>query len=214
MRPAPPLLTRRGVPGLPRFRTPPSTPQGLYKAARCGQKRPGGSRYQDAEVPTAERNGSKMYCRWVAGAALVVAGIVGSASSAWAGAGSQAVEAPAVPIVSVRSVMGPVSVLSPRAATNTAAPAGLPARPTRRYAPSVPATTVSPGEQEVAGPVVIATGGFWSGGPLQAATILSVPTAVGGLVIAFIVLQWLVDRRDPKFVEAPVHKDHDSVGFE
>lgn len=69
-------------------------------------------------------------------------------------------------------------------------------------------------EREVAGPAVITPGGLWSGGPLQGATILSVPMALGLLLIGFIVLQWLVDRRDPKLVEAPARKDDDSLGFE
>jgi hypothetical protein len=38
--------------------------------------------------------------------------------------------------------------------------------------------------------------------------------ALGLLLIGFIVLQWLVDRRDPKLVEAPARKDDDSLGFE
>jgi hypothetical protein len=41
-----------------------------------------------------------------------------------------------------------------------------------------------------------------------------VPIALGGLVIVFMVVQWLIDRRDPKFVEAPARKDDGSVGFE
>lgn len=69
-------------------------------------------------------------------------------------------------------------------------------------------------EREVAGPAVIAPGGLWSGGPLRAAAILSLPMALGGVMFAFIVLQWFVDRRDPKFAEAPARKDDDSVGFE
>jgi hypothetical protein len=162
------------------------------------------------EVPTAERNGGKTYCRWAAGAVLVLTGVLCLSSSAWADAGSQVARAPAVPIVSVHSVRGPTS----SSTTAVAVPIGLVDRPIRHYGPSLPATTVLPAEREVAGPAVIAPGGLWSGGPLQAATILSVPTALGGLVIAFIVLQWLVDRRDPTLVEAPVRKDNDSIGFE
>jgi hypothetical protein len=54
----------------------------------------------------------------------------------------------------------------------------------------------------------------WSGGSLQAGTILNVPFALAALVVVFVVAQWLIDRRDPKFVEAPARKDDDSVGFE
>ena len=66
----------------------------------------------------------------------------------------------------------------------------------------------------VAGRAVVSTGSGWSGGPLQAGTILSVPLGLAVLVVAFMVVQWLVDRRDPKLVDAPAHKDEDTVGFE
>ena len=32
--------------------------------------------------------------------------------------------------------------------------------------------------------------------------------------VVIVIVQWLIDRRDPKFVEAPARKDDDSVGFE
>jgi hypothetical protein len=41
-----------------------------------------------------------------------------------------------------------------------------------------------------------------------------VPYTLGALILVFVVAQWLVDRRDPKFVDAPARKDDDSVGFE
>jgi hypothetical protein len=55
---------------------------------------------------------------------------------------------------------------------------------------------------------------LWSGGTLQAATRLTVPIALGALLLVFVIVQWLVDWRDPKFVEAPARKDDDSVGFD
>jgi hypothetical protein len=70
------------------------------------------------------------------------------------------------------------------------------------------------GERVIGGAAVISPDALWAGGPLQAPTILSLPLTLGGLVLAFVVIQWLVDRRDPKLVEAPVRKDDDSVGFE
>ena len=61
---------------------------------------------------------------------------------------------------------------------------------------------------------MIAPGGLWSGGAVRAARILSLPLALSGIVFALIVLQWFLDRRDPKLVDAPVRKDEDSLGFE
>jgi hypothetical protein len=218
-----------------RFRGSPPRPQDRNEAAEVHRSGPVEAARKKREVPTAERSGRKTYCRWAAGAALALAGTFCLASGASADAGSrQVVRDSAVPIVSALSLTGPASNSTTMAAatassatgpgaTKAAPPAGLvpqpawpawPARPAGPDNASLSATTVSSGEREVAGAAVIAPGGLWSGGPLQAAIILSVPTAVGVLVIAFIVLQWLVDRRDPTLVEAPVRRDHDSVGFE
>lgn len=49
---------------------------------------------------------------------------------------------------------------------------------------------------------------------MDVGTILSVPAALAGLAVVFFVLQWLIDRRDPKFVDAPLREDDDSVGFD
>ena len=57
-------------------------------------------------------------------------------------------------------------------------------------------------------------GGVWSGGDLQASTRIEVPVTFGGLLVVFILVQWLIDHRDPRFVEAPARKEDDSVGFE
>jgi hypothetical protein len=77
-----------------------------------------------------------------------------------------------------------------------------------------PLTGVPFGERSVGGGGVVQGGAPWDGGSLQAATQLSVPIALGGLVIVFMIVQWLIDRRDPKFVEAPARKDDGSIGFE
>ena len=75
-------------------------------------------------------------------------------------------------------------------------------------------TTVPLGERLVGGQPVIAVGQGWVGGTLAANTTVTVPLALGGAALLFIVLQWLIDRRDPKYVEAPARKDEDSVGFD
>ena len=77
-----------------------------------------------------------------------------------------------------------------------------------------PPATVPPGERLVDGQPVIDASGAWVGGSLAAATTLSVPIALGVAVLVFVIVQWLIDRRDPKFIEAPARKDDDSVGFE
>ncbi|MGH9055402.1 MAG: hypothetical protein ACRDYY_05985 [Acidimicrobiales bacterium] len=61
-------------------------------------------------------------------------------------------------------------------------------------------------------PVVLAAG-RWRGVSLQAATHLSVPIAFGAGVALFILLQALVDRRDPKVSRAPERGRDDTVGF-
>ena len=55
--------------------------------------------------------------------------------------------------------------------------------------------------------------GHW-GVSLHAATRLSVPIAFGGVVTVFVLLQALVDRRDPKLAHAPHSGDDDTVAFE
>ncbi len=70
------------------------------------------------------------------------------------------------------------------------------------------------GESLAGGQHVIPAAPLWSGGSLQARTTVNVPLALAGLVVAFALTQWLIDRRDPKFVQAPSRKDDDSIGFE
>jgi hypothetical protein len=70
------------------------------------------------------------------------------------------------------------------------------------------------GESFTGGQPVIAAMPLWTGGSLQAGTTVNVPLTLAGLVLAFGLTQWLVDRRDPKFVDAPARKDEDSLGFD
>jgi hypothetical protein len=70
------------------------------------------------------------------------------------------------------------------------------------------------GESLLGGQRVIPIAPEWAGGSLQAGTTVNVPLTLAGLVLAFALTQWLIDRRDPKFVEAPSRKDDDSIGFE
>jgi hypothetical protein len=79
---------------------------------------------------------------------------------------------------------------------------------------TAPSLTIPLGERGVGGASVVPGGGVWEGGALEADTSLSVPLALGGVVLVFVVVQWLIDRRDPKFVEAPARKDEDSIGFD
>jgi len=62
-------------------------------------------------------------------------------------------------------------------------------------------------------PVALATGP-WQGLSVQAATKLSIPIYFGAAVMLFILLQALVDRRDPKLSRAPERGEDDTVGFE
>jgi hypothetical protein len=92
----------------------------------------------------------------------------------------------------------------------------LPAEP--KFA-SFPGPMLTPplvplGESFAGGQPAIAAAPLWTGGSLQAGTTVNVPLTLAGLVLAFALTQWLIDRRDPKFVEAPVRKDEDSIGFE
>jgi hypothetical protein len=48
---------------------------------------------------------------------------------------------------------------------------------------------------------------------LRAATQLSVPIAFGLAVALFVIVQALIDRRDPKLSRAPARGDDDSVSF-
>ena len=55
--------------------------------------------------------------------------------------------------------------------------------------------------------------GEWDRLSLSASTDLKVPMLFGAAVGLFVLLQFLVDRRDPKLSSAPERGDDDSVGF-
>jgi hypothetical protein len=73
---------------------------------------------------------------------------------------------------------------------------------------------VPPGERFTDGQNVISVGEPWLRGSPDASTSQGVPFALGALVLIFVLAQWLIDRRDPKFVEAPAKRHEDSIGFE
>lgn len=60
---------------------------------------------------------------------------------------------------------------------------------------------------------MIATGGRWHP-TLRSASDLVVPIAVGVAVAFFVLVQALVDRRDPKLSSAPQRGREDTVGFQ
>ena len=62
-------------------------------------------------------------------------------------------------------------------------------------------------------PMVLANGG-WKGLSLKAATNLKVPILFGLAVALFVLIQALIDRRDPKVSRAPERGDEETVGFE
>ncbi len=107
---------------------------------------------------------------------------------------------------------GRLSTTTPLAARGV--PGGAGATGPGRLPAAKKGSSLPSGGTFVAGRAVVSQGSGWSGGALQAGTILSVPLGLGVLVVAFMVVQWLVDRRDPKLVDAPAHKDEDTVGFE
>lgn len=61
-------------------------------------------------------------------------------------------------------------------------------------------------------PMILSSGG-WRGVSLQAAVDLRVPMLFAAAVLLFVLLQALVDRRDPKVLQAPERGDDDTVGF-
>jgi len=71
-----------------------------------------------------------------------------------------------------------------------------------------------PAAEGYVGASSVSVGGLWSGGDLQTTTNLEIPLTFGGLLVIFVLVQWLIDHRDPRFVEAPVRKEDDSLGFE
>jgi hypothetical protein len=60
---------------------------------------------------------------------------------------------------------------------------------------------------------MILAGGGWQGVSLKAATSLRVPIVFGAVVALFVLIQALIDRRDPKLSRAPERGEDDTVGF-
>lgn len=106
-------------------------------------------------------------------------------------ASSQQVPAPG----EARASAGPVHTVSLPAALPSPAPSAAP----------TPAAI----ENE---PMILSSGG-WQGISLQAAVDLRIPMLFGAAVLLFVLLQALVDRRDPKVARAPERGDDDTVGF-
>ena len=108
-----------------------------------------------------------------------------------------------------------MSATTPAGARPATASAGLSVRlrPPGEPASSSP-ITVPQGERVVDAQQVVSIGPSWDGGSLNASPGQRVPFTLGALILIFVVVQWLIDRRDPKFVEAPARKDDDSIGFE
>jgi hypothetical protein len=86
----------------------------------------------------------------------------------------------------------------------------------RKVQQAAPKTTTSvlPLGERAGGAGLISPSRRWEGGALNVGTILSVPATLAGLAAVFFVLQWLIDHRDPRFLDAPLRKDEDSVGFD
>lgn len=98
-----------------------------------------------------------------------------------------------------------------RQVVGTASPASRPAGPGPRRSAPAPAPLVAiRGLNE---PMILSAGG-WHGVSLRAATQLRVPIAFGFLVALFVIIQSLVDRRDPKVAAAPRRMRDESIGFE
>ena len=106
---------------------------------------------------------------------------------------------------------GPNTSTAARSVARTAVPAATTRALSRTPAPStdaVPSSTASPAVPAAG------IGAHWDGGSPNASTSQLVPFALGALVLIFVFVQWFIDRRDPKFVEAPARKHEDSIGFE
>ena len=73
-------------------------------------------------------------------------------------------------------------------------------------------SAAKPGPTFLHEPLQLATGG-WSGVSLKTATDLRVPALFSAAVLLFVLLQALVDRRDPKMSRAPERGEDDTVGF-
>jgi hypothetical protein len=95
--------------------------------------------------------------------------------------------------------------------TGPASPASRPGGTGAHHAAPAPAPLVAVGGLHE--PMILSAGG-WQGVSLRAATQLRVPIAFGFLVALFVIIQSLVDRRDPKVAAAPRRMHDESIGFE
>lgn len=172
------------------------------------------------EVPTAERIRGKLLWRCAASASLVVALAVVPAGTAEAG--SPVLPLPTtsrpVPVTSVPSSSGLVPTSSParggaRGGAPSTSPSQVGSATTGLVPGGAPATTL-PAVKGYVGGSDVSIADMWSGGDLQASTNLQIPITFGGLLVVFVLVQWLIDHRDPRFVEAPARKEDDSVGFD
>lgn len=155
------------------------------------------------EVPTAERHRNNRY-RVSAAAFLALSCLGGSAGYASA----SVVPAPASPSPVSPSPAGP-------SAPRVSAPSVSAGTTTKRAVTRVPLSPVARVHHGVGtSQAVVPTEGAWALGGVEVGTVLTVPMALGGLVAVFMVMQWLIDRRDPRLVDAPSRQDEDSVGFE
>ncbi|HEX6392013.1 MAG TPA: hypothetical protein VFZ97_01145 [Acidimicrobiales bacterium] len=91
-------------------------------------------------------------------------------------------------------------------------PAVRGANPTTNKPSLAPPAPTNTGPSVLDEPMQLATGG-WQGISLQAATSLRIPILFGAAVLLFVLLQALVDRRDPKMTRAPERGEDDSMGF-
>jgi len=113
---------------------------------------------------------------------------------------------PAPPPAPARAILTlatlPPYYLPPPTGTPSAVPAQPPAGGTERAVP--PERILEP---------MVEAGGPWKGPSLKAASGLTIPIAFGFAVGLFLVLQALIDRRDPKVARAPERSRDDTVGF-
>ena len=123
--------------------------------------------------------------------------------------------APLRPVVAV-AIPGTAPVVEPvvdyRPAPSVVAPAHR-AAPPSRPAVSRPAAPEETFPGAFGEPMVLARGA-WQGLSLQAATELKIPISLLVAVGVFLLVQALVDRRDPKVAAAPEHGTDDTVGFQ
>lgn len=172
-------------------------------------------------MPTAVRKRARLYWRHVAAAAVVALAVWVPATSAGATtnptlpnsvvptkAPTPAGVSPGVTTPGAGTGVSGPTVTTPLGPTRTTAHGGVRAKGTPGAATTLPAVEGYVGGSNVS------IGDMWSGGSLQASTNIQVPVTFAGLLVVFVLVQWLIDHRDPRFVEAPVRREDDSVGFD